>query len=178
MSPFQWAARYVVLPNTGQILRAALCNISDACYSEAARRFQTTSSIVSEVAKDCDLQCTSIEFVMQLSSVSAPPEWLMDDIRGFVESSSIPMPVNWSTTWQADIQSNYIGIDVVCESTRMTSFKQQAAIGAVDLLSNVGGQTGLWIGISFLSLMEVIEMLYRVVRHLWYHNRLRIGRET
>jgi hypothetical protein len=34
----------------------------------------------------------------------------------------------------------------------------------VDLLSNVGGQTGLWIGVSFLALMELVEMLYRLVR--------------
>ncbi|CAF4945099.1 unnamed protein product, partial [Rotaria sp. Silwood1] len=32
-------------------------------------------------------------------------------------------------------------------------------------LSNVGGQTGLWIGISFLSVMEFIEMLYRILRY-------------
>ncbi|CAF4410788.1 unnamed protein product, partial [Adineta steineri] len=30
--------------------------------------------------------------------------------------------------------------------------------------SNVGGQTGLWIGISFLSLMELAEMIYRLIR--------------
>ena len=31
--------------------------------------------------------------------------------------------------------------------------------------SNVVGQTGLWIGISFVSVMEVVEMLYRLLRH-------------
>jgi hypothetical protein len=39
---------------------------------------------------------------------------------------------------------------------------------SVDVLSNVGGQTGLWIGVSFLSIMELAEMLYRLIRYQYY----------
>ena len=42
---------------------------------------------------------------------------------------------------------------------------QSAQINIVDVLSNIGGLTGLWIGISFLSLMEFAEMIYRLIRH-------------
>jgi hypothetical protein len=48
---------------------------------------------------------------------------------------------------------------------------------AVDVLSNVGGQTGLWIGVSFLSIMELAEMLYRLVRYQ-YHAIRRIHHRT
>ena len=44
---------------------------------------------------------------------------------------------------------------------------QQPSMTAVDVISNVGGQTGLWIGISFLSIMEIVEMLFRLGRHQW-----------
>ena len=44
-------------------------------------------------------------------------------------------------------------------------FSQQATTSPVDVISDVGGQTGLWIGISFLSLFEVVEMLYRLIRY-------------
>ena len=163
--------RYVVIPGTTDIIRAPLCNVSDNCYSEAATRIQTSSSIESIYGPDCGLECTSIEFLMKLSSIIAPSEWLMHDIKTFVESSSIPLPANWSTTWQTDIQANYVSMDVVCESTRVTSFTQQPALSAIDVLSNVGGQTGLWIGISFLSLMEIAEVLYRILRYQYYRIR-------
>ncbi len=165
VSPFEWASRYVVLPGTTNIIYSYLCNVSDPCYSEAADRFQGSSAISTPYSADCGLECSSNDFVIKLSSVSAPPQWRMQDIKEFVESSSIPLPSNWSTTWPTEIQANYVGLSVVCETTRVESYTQQATLSAVDVISNVGGQTGLWIGISFLSLMEVAEMLYRLIRH-------------
>jgi hypothetical protein len=147
------------------IVYAELCNMSSTCYSDAADVFQSSDSISNMFAADCGLECFSIEFPLKLSSVSSPPQWLMPDIKQFVESSSIPLSVNWSTTWSSDIQANYIGVDIVCESTIVESYTQQATLGATDVLSNVGGQTGLWIGMSFLSLMEIAEMFYRLIRY-------------
>jgi hypothetical protein len=89
----------------------------------------------------------------------------MAGIKQFVESSSIPLSANWSTTWPSEIQANYVALEVVCENTVVTNYTQQGTLGAVDVVSNVGGQTGLWIGISFLSLMEIAEMLYRLIRY-------------
>ncbi|CAF1543387.1 unnamed protein product, partial [Adineta steineri] len=77
-------------------------------------------------------------------------------------------------TWSSDIQANYVGIDVVCESTRVETYTQQASISIVDVISNVGGQTGLWMGISFLSLMEIVEMLYRLLRYQYHRIRRRL----
>lgn len=78
--------------------------------------------------------------------------------------------MNWSTNWLAEVNKNYVALDVTCQSNTIENFTQEASMGPVELLSNVGGHTGLWIGISFLSLMEFIEMLYRVsrvgIRHL------------
>jgi hypothetical protein len=65
-------------------------------------------------------------------------------------------------------------MSVISETTRIDSYTQQATISAVDVISNVGGQTGLWIGMSFLSLMEVAEMLFRLIRHQYYRIRYKI----
>lgn len=178
IDPYEWSARYVVLPGTTNIIYAYLCNVSDPCYGQAATRFQSSSSIWDPFASDCGLDCSSNEFMIKLSSIIAPQQWYMNDIKQFVESSSIPLPSNWSTTWSTEIQANYVGLNVVCESTQVQSFSQQATLSAVDVISNIGGQTGLWIGISFLSLMEVAEMLYRLIRHQCYIIRQRMRNRT
>ncbi len=116
--------------------------------------------------------------MIKSSSLSAPPSFLMNDIKQFVESSSIPRPANWSTTWRSEIQANYVGLEVACESPRVTNYTQQGTLGAVDVLSNVGGQTGLWIGVSFLSLMEIVEMLYRLIRSQYHRIRQKIRKKT
>ncbi|CAF4290486.1 unnamed protein product, partial [Adineta steineri] len=81
---------------------------------------------------------------------------------------SIPLPANWSSTWSNEIQNNYVSLDIVCGSTLVQSYTQQATLQSVDVISNIGGQTGLWIGISFLSLMEFAEMIFRLIRRQVY----------
>ncbi|UJR32482.1 hypothetical protein I4U23_019944 [Adineta vaga] len=174
VSPYEWSARYIVLPGTTDVIHAQLCNVSDTCYSKAADNFRSSDSIIGKYAADCGLECTTNEFIVKLSSIATPASWYLNDIKEFVESTSIPLTSNWSETWISDIQANYVGIDVICESTRVEVYTQQASMSPVDVLSNVGGQTGLWIGISFLSLMEIAEMLYRLIRHRCQHMRDRM----
>jgi hypothetical protein len=89
----------------------------------------------------------------------------MDGIKAFVESSSVPLPANWSTTWRDQIYTNYLQLSVIRETTIVENYTQIATIQIVDVLSNIGGQTSLWIGMSFLSLMELAEMFYRLIRY-------------
>jgi hypothetical protein len=94
-----------------------------------------------------------------------------------VANSGIPLGPNWTETWQTEIQNNYVAVDVVCETTVVETYTESASITIVDLISNVGGQTGLWIGISFLSLMEIVEMFYRLIRYHCHILRRRIRGE-
>ena len=142
--------------------------MSDSCYLKAADKLMDTPDIFDYFCSDCQQECSYIDFPVQTSSVSSPPDWLMGTIKAFVENSSIPLPDDWSTSWSKHIQNNYVAVNVERESLLVENYTQQATLGAVDVLSNVGGQTGLWIGISFLSLMEVAEMLYRLIRYQWH----------
>ena len=98
----------------------------------------------------------------------------MNEIKTFVENSTVPLPEDWSTAWREYIYESYVAVSVVRESAVVETNTQGATIGPVDVLSNIGGQTGLWIGISFLSLMEITEMLYRLVRYQCQKIRLTI----
>jgi hypothetical protein len=113
-------------------------------------------------------------FGLTLSSMTAPADWMLSGIRAFVENSSIPLPSDWSKNWQTHVRSNYIAIDVVRESLQLDKLAQQASLSGVDVLANVGGHSGLWIGISFLSLMELTEMLYRLWRSNFHLLRMKI----
>ena len=165
VSPYEWSARYIVLPGQTNVIYSLLCNLSDPCYSQAADEFQSSPRLWQEYASDCGLECHSNEFIIKKSSSAAPPPWSIDEIKQFVESTSFPLVENWKTNWRSEIEKNYVGLSVICESTRVESYIQQASLGIVDVISNIGGQTGLWIGMSFLSLFEIAEMLVRLCRH-------------
>ncbi|UJR19341.1 hypothetical protein I4U23_022470 [Adineta vaga] len=166
LNPDFWSMKYIVLSNsTEPITTVPLCNVTDSCYKEAIDRFQLTSEIWDIYCPKQISKCSSTKFTTRFSSLTAPSPWLMDDIKAFVNSSNVPLPENWEQTWRTEIQNSYVAIDFACESLMVESFEQSESITFVDLISTIGGHTGLWIGISFLSLMEIIEMTYRLIRH-------------
>ena len=119
---------------------------------------------MNDYCPDCSQECLITSFDIQTSSLQSPAPWQMQDIKQFVENTSIPLSVNWSSTWYEEIPLNYLAINVVRQTIIVQNSTQSATISSIDLLSNLGGQSGLWIGISFLSVMELIEILYRLIR--------------
>jgi hypothetical protein len=122
---------------------------------------------------DCSQECLITNFNVQTSSLLTPAEWQIQDIKLFVENASIALSVNWSSTWYEQIHLNYLAINVVRETSIVQNNTQSATINIVDLLSNIGGNSGLWIGISFLSIMEIIEVLYWLIRRECHEIRRR-----
>ncbi|CAF1499272.1 unnamed protein product [Rotaria sordida] len=163
--PFRWAIRSVVLPGTDKAINISFCDINNPCYTDAAAELMSTRSIWTTYCSDCIQECSTSDFMIKSSSLLAPPQFLMNDIKRFVESSKIPLPSNWSTSWVSEIQYNYVSLEVAYETSRTEIYTEEATLSPVGVLSNVGGQTGLWIGISFLSLMEIAEMIYRLIRY-------------
>jgi hypothetical protein len=139
--------------------------VVNPCYTAAGTELMNNQAIWTNYCPDCTQECSTVDFTIKSSSVLAPPQFLMNDIKQFVESSTIPLPVNWSTSWTSEILSSYVAFQVSYESTRTEVYAEQPTIAPVDVVSNVGGQTGLWIGISFLSLIEIVEMVYRLVHY-------------
>lgn len=165
INPKYWNARSILLPSTNKITVAALCNISDKCYSQTGYAFMTDSSLYAKYCSFCLPQCSVTSFHIQPSAWKAPPEWLQEDIKLFAENSGIPLPTDWSSKWRSHVDASYLSVELIHESSVVENYTQTPTLTAVDLLSNVGGQTGLWIGVSFLSLMELAEMLYRLIRN-------------
>jgi len=62
-----------------------------------------------------------------------------------------------------DIYKTYYPLRVYYEDLKYTLIKQQPKIELFGLISNVGGTLGLFLGISFISLLELFEMLAELV---------------
>lgn len=127
--------------------------------------FMDASSNASTSDIQCPEHCSQTEFVVKKSSLLAPTPWQRDQIKAFVENSSVPLPSNWSTASLDYIERNYLLVSIIRETHLVENNIQRASLQIIDVLSNVGGQTGLWLGISLLSIMELFEMFYRLVRY-------------
>lgn len=153
------------LQNTSEIIEVPLCNRNNPCYQNATDELTVSDTLWNRYCSDCQQQCIIIDYKVTPSSASAPDRLMSLLSQAFVNRTGVPLPENWSTNWGAEVQHNYLGLDVTCETKLVENYTQHPSMRPVDVLSNVGGQTGLWIGISFLSLMEVVEMLCRLLRY-------------
>lgn len=176
VSPYLWNARSIVLPETKEVIAAPVCQdiSTNSCYTQAVDELLNSPSLIEKYCSDCAQQCSLTEFVIQKSALAGPFDWQINGIKDFVENSGVGLAPNWSTEFTQYIHKNYLSLSVVRETVIVENSTQKAQLGVVDILSNIGGQTGLWIGISFLSIMEFIEMLYRLVRRQCHAIRLKL----
>ena len=56
-----------------------------------------------------------------------------------------------------------ISFSIYYESLEYTLINQKSKMDVFDLISNIGGNLGLFIGISFLSLAEFIELFIEII---------------
>ncbi|CAF0995026.1 unnamed protein product [Brachionus calyciflorus] len=69
-----------------------------------------------------------------------------------------------------DIRNDLVGINIYYDSLGYTEITEMAAIDLVTLLSSIGGFAGLFLGISFLSLMESMEFLCQIILVFYDYN--------
>lgn len=65
--------------------------------------------------------------------------------------------VNYST-----IQQAFLGLHILYADIGYTKISEQPSLTVIDLISNIGGTLGLFIGISMLSVFEITEILIRI----------------
>ena len=174
VNPFSWNARFVRPANTNTIIAAPICARTEQCYHTAREKLLSNKEAQVAYCSACAPQCSTTIFNVKPSAFAGPSYWRLNEIKTFVENASgIPLSENWQSDWQNEIRRNFVAIELILESTLVETYTQEPSISPVELLSNVGGQTGLWIGMSFLSLVEVAEMLYRLIRsqlHRFFHS--------
>ncbi|KAH9505473.1 hypothetical protein Btru_057408 [Bulinus truncatus] len=76
---------------------------------------------------------------------------------------------------EAELRDNFIGINVYYESMFSLRLTDVAEIYLATFLSNLGGCVGLWIGVSVLSIVELLHLfvsiIWRIVSGIKLPNR-------
>jgi len=81
---------------------------------------------------------------------------------GNITKSSSYFPYREFRTYE-NVSKSYYGLRVYYEDLKYTLIKQQPKIELFGLISNVGGTLGLFLGFSFISLLELFEVLAELV---------------
>lgn len=108
---------------------------------------------------DCPVACLYTEYVTSLSYGLLPSRSVADDFEQ-------RFGVNASY-----FRENIVSLDVYYEELNFQVIEQSIAITSDSLISDLGGQLGLFLGASMLTLGEVIEYIVFRIRRFWKSKR-------
>ena len=66
-----------------------------------------------------------------------------------------------------DVNKHFFGIRIHYNDLKYTFINQEIKIYTFNLISNIGGILGLFLGISFLSFIEILEILVESIYILY-----------
>lgn len=115
---------------------------------------------------NCPLECDSVEYTTSASSVVYPSDMFATMLQN-----------NWiiqekfdgrQDVTASELRSNILALNVFYSSLSYHSFTESPKTELVDLISNIGGTMGLFLGVSFLSFVEIFDLmacLFVVFKH-------------
>ena len=143
------------------------CNVSnieaieEECYYNAGTSSKIgicTYKLMNEIALNnfwpnyCPLECESINFSLQSSIVDYP------SIGNVTENE-----FKSRFTRYEKLRRDFFAIRVYYEDLKYTFISQQPKTQVADLISSIGGLFGLFVGVSFLSFFEFIEIFFEII---------------
>lgn len=69
-----------------------------------------------------------------------------------------------------EIRENMFGVSIYYDELKYTYISETAAIDSASLVSNIGGTLGLFLGMSILSFVEVIELVIELFYYIYNKN--------
>ncbi|CAF0708689.1 unnamed protein product [Brachionus calyciflorus] len=141
------------LPNI--FVNETICQDIDSLECVADSRMEYFSSQESSSCSQCPLECDSSNFQMTASSSRYPTRYYQNYLSARTNILS-RFPTGTSAS---EITKSTVLLNVFYEDLATTYTNEIPAVTPVSLLGNVGGNLGLFIGISLLTFVEIIEFL-------------------
>lgn len=127
-------------------------------------------------APDCPLECEAISYNSFMSHTDYPSKIYSSllannsEIIERYQRSLIDMhlPVTSTNITYEFLKSHMLELSVFYGELGYEKYEEFAKMDAVDLISDIGGTLGLFLGMSFLSFVEIIDIIIRIFFHKRY----------
>lgn len=111
----------------------------------------SSSTILNEYCySSCPLECDIDDFTTTISTSPFPPnDYYLNEIKR--DQKIISKYSNISLISDTDITNSLLKLSIYYNTLSYTLISESPTMGIVDLLSNLGGVLGLFLGISYIS---------------------------
>ena len=135
---------YSNIANASPCLSVDSLNCVDRVYYDFVER-----DLDADCLAQCPLECDSVDYSFTVSSSAYPSVYFYD-----LYKDRLPMVSSYD-----EFKESLATIKIYYPALSYTKLSELPKTSVVDLLSSIGGTLGLYIGISFLSLVEIVEIL-------------------
>ncbi|RNA22809.1 acid-sensing ion channel 1 isoform X2 [Brachionus plicatilis] len=121
----------------------------------------TQSSYKKSIESFCPLECESITFGVTKSISRYPSVSYGNDL---VKTKQIKALFGNRTNISIDeLRENILSLNIYYEYLKQTEITENRSINWDGLVGSIGGTLGLFLGISFLSFVEIIDLIFQIV---------------
>ena len=118
-----------------------------------------------ECERLCPLECDRILFTYTISNTGSMSKKYFEEnyLNHSVITSKYP---NKNVTFD-EIKEDIVNLRIYLDALLYTDIKEMESQTVLDLISNVGGTLGLFIGISLLSFIEILEIVFEFLMGIY-----------
>jgi hypothetical protein len=117
-------------------------------------------NISNKCLEECPLECESEKYTFLVTSLDYPTKVYAD----LIGKDEVIMKRYGNRTPTFDqLKESILKLNINYQELQYTLVKESQKTTWLDLLSNVGGTLGLFTGFSFLSLVEVLEIIFEIL---------------
>jgi hypothetical protein len=145
-------------------------NESIFIYNRCLADISNLTQFYSECAKQCPVECTSIQYELKTTISKYPTEAKADF---YLNSTSVLNKFPYQNVTHEQLDKSLLAINVFFNSPRVERVIESPALSLSTLIANLGGQLGLFIGFSLIQLVEIVEVVAIIIKELLKHKIFR-----
>lgn len=120
---------------------------------------------------NCPLECESIDYDAQVSSSDYPSvEYYDFFMNGSKENLTQLINKGIDLSTFESFKQYFYSMNIFYANTEYTIISETPQQTFIDLLTNLGGSLGMFLGFSVFSLLEVFEILFEIILTLIFKN--------
>ena len=138
-------------------LRTCAVNISNTnkdyeCLRKSWSNYSESKDILTDC--DCPVECERTYYTYSNSIAEFPTLKYSNYIRNYSQ-----FRLNYSNMTYEEMRKNVAKVNIFYDELKQTVLSESVKTEISDLISNLGGLLGLFLGLSFLSLIEFVELI-------------------
>jgi hypothetical protein len=115
----------------------------------------------------CPLECETQTFAYFLSTMGYPTSLQLDV---YAQDERVQR-LYFNKSFSSSLKSNIVSVSINYGKLAYTLIEEEPKLDVVTMLSNIGGALGLFLGISVLTFVELLEALIRIGASIFNYNR-------